>query len=73
MKVYKLEVMIIDFDELGGEEIKDVMENQKYPNYCISPDVMSMQSVDIGEWSDEHPLNKLDTQVSEYNRLFPQP
>ena len=59
MKVYKLEIMIIDHDNCGAEEIKDVIENARYPNRCIMPEVMSIKHADIGEWSDEHPLNNL--------------
>ena len=58
MKAYKLEVLIIDFDELGADEIVAVLENVKYPNHCISPDVKKIEITDIGEWNDNHPLNK---------------
>jgi len=70
LKVYKLEVYVIDFDELGGEEIKSTIENQKYPNWCINPNVKKIKERDIGEWSDDHPLNKSDTCDAEYERLF---
>ena len=70
MQVIKLEVMIIDMDELGAEEIKSVIENQRYPNHCISPDVRKIEVREIGEWSDEHPLNHRNKQEEEYIRLF---
>ena len=72
MKVYKLEVYVIDFDELGGEEIKATIENQKYPNWCIIPSVKKIEERDIGEWDDNHPLNNSDTCDAEYERLFSQ-
>lgn len=71
MKVYKIEIMIIDFDNLGGEEIKDNIENTRYPNHCISPDVMDIKEVDIGEWDDNNPLNNVETHHAEFKRLFP--
>lgn len=71
MKVYKLEVLIIDFDELGEKEIKTVLENQHYPNWCIHPQVKDVKVVDIGEWTDGHPLNNKLTKDAEYQRLFP--
>ena len=71
MKVTKVELMIVDFDNVGEDEIKDVLESARYPNRCISPEVMKMTTVDIGEWSDEHPLNSVDDQQVEYERLFP--
>jgi hypothetical protein len=72
MKAYKLTLLINDHDEVG-DEIKDIIENQKYPNYCIAPYVMDMQSVDVGEWSDEHPLNKRSTMKEKFNKLFNAP
>jgi len=70
MKAYKLEILIIDFDGVG-DEIKDVIEQQKYPNHCIAPDVKKMEVVDIGEWHDDHPLNNSLTCDEEYKKLFP--
>lgn len=71
MKVYRVELMVINFDELDQEELTSVIENTKYPNRCISPDVMEVEAVDIGEWFDEHPLNYTDKREAEFRRLFP--
>lgn len=71
MKAYKVELLIIDHDGLGEDEIKEVIENTKYPNYCINPEVKKITSADIGEWDDDHPLNKKSTSEQEYLRLFP--
>lgn len=70
MKVYSLEIMVIDFDDCGGEEIKDMIENARYPNHAITPNVKKITSIDIGEWSDSHPLNNKETSDSEYRSLF---
>lgn len=72
MKVYKLEIIVIDFDGLGADDIKETIENQKYPNYCISPTVRSMDCREV-DWSDEHPLNNTTTADAEYKRLFDAP
>ena len=69
MKVYKLTIQIIDFDEIGSEEIKDVLENANYPNDCISPKVIEIDEREI-EWTDDHPLNRKDTANKEFKRLF---
>lgn len=69
MKAYKVELLIIDFDNVG-DEIASEIENANYPNDCISPQVMSIQEADIGEWDDNHLLNQNDTIMSEYIRLF---
>lgn len=71
MKAYKVEILIIDHDQLGPDEIPTVIENQKFPNWCIHPNVMSVEEADIGEWHDDHPMNKTDSITSEYERLFP--
>lgn len=71
MKAYKIEILVIDFDELGKDEIAEEIERVSYANDCISPQVKRVVEVDIGEWDDDHPLNKLDTCDEEYRRLFP--
>lgn len=70
MQAHKIEILIIDLDEIGADEIKSVLENTRYPNRCISPEVKSIKTVDIGEWDDDHPLNSFDTADAEYKRLF---
>lgn len=70
MKAYKVEILIIDFDQVGAEDIKLLMEQVKYPNYCLSPRVMNIKEADIGEWDDNHLLNHHDTMQAEYNRIF---
>jgi hypothetical protein len=71
MKVYELTVKIIDLDEVGEPEIRYVLENAHYPNRCIAPEVLSAREADVGEWSDDHPLNRPDTADAERTRLFP--
>ena len=69
MKVYKIEVMIIDFDEIGVGGIKDVLENARYSNHCIAPKVKKIEERTI-EWSDDHPLNSSRTMNAAYADLF---
>lgn len=70
MKAYKVTVLIIDMDEIGQEGVETVIENTKYPNHCIDPTIMEIEESEIGEWSDNHPLNSCDTHRAEYERLF---
>ncbi len=72
MKVYKLEVMVIDFDGLGGDDIKDVIENASYPNRCIMPQVMAIDSRDI-DWSDDCALNQTAYTDRAYRKIFSRP
>ena len=69
VKVIKLEVMVIDLDGIGVEEVKEALENARYPNRCISPNVMGVKYCHV-DWSDDHPLNKNDTHVEAYEILF---
>lgn len=73
MKVYKVELMVLDFDDIGADGIKAEIENTKYGNRCIVPEVRACEARDIGDWSDEHPLNHRDTSDAEYQRLFAAP
>ena len=66
MKVYKVELSILDFEEIGEEDIKIMLENTKY----LYPKVISIDSREIGEWSDDHPLNHSSTQLHELKRIF---
>ena len=53
MKAYKVEVLVIDYDELSEQEIIRTIEHTRYPNRCMDPIVMSIKSKDIGEWNDD--------------------
>jgi len=70
MKVMQIVLTVIDFDQVGPDGIKELIENARYPNRCISPLVRSVDVREIGEWSDEHPLNNSDSAEEELSRLF---
>ena len=69
VKVFKIELMVIDFDNIGQTAIKDVLENTKYPNRCIDPEVQNIEHQTV-EWTDEHPLNFTTTSKQAYQELF---
>lgn len=69
MRVHKVTLMVVDFDVLGETAIKDVIENQKYPNYCIGPEVMRIESREV-DWSDDHPLNSKVDGAAAFWELF---
>ncbi len=70
MKVHKVTLLIVDTDDVGETEIKSIIENIKYPNWCIAPDVMAFESREI-DWNDgEHPINDITTYEAEFERLF---
>ena len=70
MKAYKVTLLIVDHDELGEQEIKDVIENTDFPNHCMNPEVMDIKEAEIGEWDDDHPLNKVETTKEYYEKIF---
>ena len=70
MKAYKVEILIVDHDGLGASGIQEAIENQRYANDCILPNVMAVDERDIGEWEDSHPLNLRSKMQAEYQRLF---
>lgn len=70
MKAYKVEILIIDHDNLGADGVREALEETRYPNRCIMPKVQSIEGRDIGEWTDEHPLNRRSTAAAAYKELF---
>lgn len=72
MKAHKVTLLVLSVnDELSAEEIKSEIENNRYPNDCISVEVHDIESAEIGEWDDDHPLNQTDASNAEWERLFP--
>jgi hypothetical protein len=70
MKVHKVTLMIIDTDELGAAGVKEVIENTRYPNHCIGPRVMQVETREI-DWNEgDHPINYKDASAAEFVRLF---
>lgn len=69
MRVCKVELYFVDFDDVG-DDAKYLIEGARYPNRCIAPTVLRMNWKDIGEWSDEHPLNHSDTCQAAISQLF---
>ena len=70
MEVHKVIVIIEDHEGLGAEGIKAVLESTRYPNRCIAPHVAAIETREIGEWDDAHPLNNSKTRDAEIARLF---
>jgi hypothetical protein len=68
-KVHRVVLLIVDTDNIGADEVREVLENTKYPNHCIGPQVMGIETVNV-EWSDDHPLNRRESQREAFDRLF---
>ena len=63
--VYKIELLVIDTELYGTEDVIYTIQNEKY----LSPEVMQIESVEV-EWSDDHPLNNESTQEKAFYELF---
>jgi hypothetical protein len=72
MKVHRVTLLIVDTDNIGADDVRDVIENAHYPNRCIAPSVAAIETREV-DWSDDHPLNRADTQDAEFARLFAPP
>jgi len=70
MNVHKIVLYVLDFDNIGADSVAFEIENTRYANRCISPNVLSVETADIGKWSDESPLNRTDTCSDEIKRIF---
>jgi len=68
-KIHKVTLLIVDHDDLGADGVKDVIENVHYPNHCIGPSVMQVDTREV-EWTDDHPLNKRDTWRATFASMF---
>lgn len=66
MKAHIVTLLIIDTDDIGAEEAVAVIENNRYPNHCIAPQVQKVATFDVGTWDDDHPLNQRRTHVLNY-------
>mgnify|MGYP001557769479 CR=1 FL=1 len=69
VKIYKIELLIVDHDNVGAEEICSILENANYPNDCISPQIMKVLESEV-DWHDDHALNQGDESKEEYKRIF---
>jgi hypothetical protein len=57
MKAYKVEMIVVDFDGYGGDVLRQNIEDMRY----YAPSITKIVEGDIGEWSDDHPLNLRST------------
>lgn len=65
-KAYKIELLVVDFENTPEENIIYMIERVKH----IYPNVLSIQSKDIDDWDDEHPLNKFSTMKQTCEEMF---
>lgn len=66
MKLHKLTVYVFDHDEYGPEEYGRLIEDNKY----FTSHVVIEGTADIGDWSDDHPLNKHSANQLTFDEYF---
>jgi hypothetical protein len=67
VKAYKIEMVVVDFDGYGPDEILNILESGYYP--VIKK--VGIKEADLGEWSDSHPLNQISCSIDEALSYFP--
>ena len=70
MKVHRVTLYIVDFDQLGPEGVAEELVSARYANRCISPNVLRVETREIGEWDESNPLNRASTADEEIKRIF---
>jgi hypothetical protein len=68
-KVHRVVLMIVDTDDIGAKHVTDVIEDARYPNHCIAPSVMSIETREV-DFDDSHPLNNGRTKRDAFVQLF---
>lgn len=69
LKVHKVTLMVTDHDDLGAGDVAKVIESTKYPNWCIHPNVVNIETREM-DWHEQHPLNLIGQQKSAFAELF---
>ena len=71
MRAHRITCLIVDPNrpDMSAQEYASLLENCRY----VNPGILSVETADIGEWCDEHPLNHRATQEAEIKRLFDTP
>ena len=66
MKAYKIEVLVIDHQNLGLDAVVCELANVKH----LWSQVVKTKEAEIGAWCDEHPLNHRETFKATLAKLF---
>ena len=67
MKAHKIEIVVLNQDEMSEEDIK--LELEQGSRYLFTS-VMSVKTIDITDWTDDHPLNQTNKSKAEVDEIF---
>jgi hypothetical protein len=66
MLMHKIEMYVIEFEGLSSEQLIDEIKFRLDGIVCIG----SVKSADIGEFEDDHELNKRSATVEQHEKYF---
>lgn len=69
-EVHRVVLYVVDHDQVGAADVREMLEHTRYPNRCIAPRVVSVETQAV-EWDDDHPLNTRATAAAAFAELFP--
>lgn len=69
-EVHRVVLYVVDHDQVGAADVREMLEHTRYPNRCIAPHVVSVETQAV-EWDDDHPLNTRATAAAAFAELFP--
>jgi len=61
MKAYKIISYVLDFENHGPAEIEVEFQNSN-----LHINITEISEAEIGEWSDDHPLNSSNAKLDDY-------
>lgn len=65
MKAHKITLLVIDHEDHGVDDACACLVNAS-----CDPVIMGRETADVGEWSDDHPLNQYPKMEEEFKRVF---
>lgn len=66
VKLLKFEVCVIDFEDVGADDMRYHFDNMRYVNTVV----IDCSTAEIGEWSDDHELNQQSATPEQYRKYF---
>ena len=65
MRVHRMEILIVDQEGISDADMAGIIGGCKF----AYPSILAHESREV-EWTDEHPLNRADTQAAAVVALF---
>ena len=67
-KMHRIVLFVIDHEDIGQNEVKMLVKDNRY----VSPNIKDIRTADIGEWDDDHKLNKTKSTIQDFENYFPE-